>query len=170
MPVSPPAAGQVVRSSNNRSISPLRSHSGRLSGLLSGCPPTNTRPQARAKLGGHASSRCPATMQENSLPEGQFLSPCPGRGVARPRTGKDVQSASPDAHASGAPLIRDDPEDTRHRPTPSRQLERNLVGGALGRHPGRRRRNKGRRIFPLPRGRGAATAAAQAWPSDSASH
>src|ERR1700761_3630291 len=26
-------------------------HSGRLSGLLSGCPPTGTRPQARAKLG-----------------------------------------------------------------------------------------------------------------------
>ena len=26
--------------------------SGRLSGLLSGCPPTDTRPQARAKLGG----------------------------------------------------------------------------------------------------------------------
>src|SRR6516225_6108766 len=137
MPVSPPAAGQVVRSSNNRSISPLRSHSGRLSGLLSGCPPTNTRPQARAKLGGHASSRCPATMQENSLPEGQFLSPCPGRGAARASTAKDVQSASPDAHASGAPLIRDDPKDTRHRPPPSRQLERNLVGGALGRHPGR---------------------------------
>jgi hypothetical protein len=29
-----------------------RPHSGRLSGLLSGCPPTDTRPQARAKLGG----------------------------------------------------------------------------------------------------------------------
>ena len=29
-----------------------RPHSGRLSGLLSGCPPTGTRPQARAKLGG----------------------------------------------------------------------------------------------------------------------
>ena len=29
----------------------LRSRSGRLSGLLSGCPPTGTRPQARAKLG-----------------------------------------------------------------------------------------------------------------------
>ncbi len=29
-----------------------RLHSGRLSGLLSGCPPTGTRPQARAKLGG----------------------------------------------------------------------------------------------------------------------
>ena len=28
----------------------LRSHSGRLSGLLSGCPPTDTRPQARAKM------------------------------------------------------------------------------------------------------------------------
>jgi hypothetical protein len=28
-----------------------RPHSGRLSGLLSGCPPTGTRPQARAKLG-----------------------------------------------------------------------------------------------------------------------
>src|SRR5262249_52825955 len=28
-----------------------RSHSGRLSGLLSGCPPTDTRPQARANLG-----------------------------------------------------------------------------------------------------------------------
>ena len=28
-----------------------RSRSGRLSGLLSGCPPTGTRPQARAKLG-----------------------------------------------------------------------------------------------------------------------
>ena len=30
---------------------PLLSRSGRLSGLLSGCPPTDTRPQARAKLG-----------------------------------------------------------------------------------------------------------------------
>jgi hypothetical protein len=29
----------------------LRSRSGRLSGLLSGCPPIDTRPQARAKLG-----------------------------------------------------------------------------------------------------------------------
>src|SRR5438132_3028884 len=29
----------------------LRSCSGRLSGLLSGCPPTDTRPQARANLG-----------------------------------------------------------------------------------------------------------------------
>ena len=28
-----------------------RPHSGRLSGLLSGCPPIDTRPQARAKLG-----------------------------------------------------------------------------------------------------------------------
>src|SRR5262249_17303250 len=48
-PVSPPAAGQVV-SELKRSHQPLRSHSGRLSGLLSGCPPTDTRPQARAKL------------------------------------------------------------------------------------------------------------------------
>ena len=31
-----------------------RSRSGRLSGLLSGCPPTDTRPQARAKLGKRA--------------------------------------------------------------------------------------------------------------------
>ena len=29
----------------------FRPNSGRLSGLLSGCPPTGTRPQARAKLG-----------------------------------------------------------------------------------------------------------------------
>ena len=29
----------------------------RLSGLLSGCPPTDTRPQARAKLGNHALKR-----------------------------------------------------------------------------------------------------------------
>jgi len=34
----------------------LRSRSGRLSGLLSGCPPTDTRPQARAKLGNCALS------------------------------------------------------------------------------------------------------------------
>ena len=34
----------------------LRSRSGRLSGLLSGCPPTDTRPQARAKLGDRAIS------------------------------------------------------------------------------------------------------------------
>src|SRR5262252_8712660 len=32
-------------------IASWRSHSGRLSGLLSGCPPTDTRPQARANLG-----------------------------------------------------------------------------------------------------------------------
>src|SRR6185437_4243998 len=39
-----------------------RPHSGRLSGLLSGCPPTGTRPQARAKLGNRElsalNSRC----------------------------------------------------------------------------------------------------------------
>src|SRR5262249_23923368 len=36
----------------------LQSCSGRLSGLLSGCPPTDTRPQARAKLGDCAHKRC----------------------------------------------------------------------------------------------------------------
>ncbi len=41
-----------VRSSNNpATLRSSRSRSGRLSGLLSGCPPTDTRPQARAKLG-----------------------------------------------------------------------------------------------------------------------
>src|SRR5262245_51260759 len=38
-------------------VSTLRSRSGRLSGLLSGCPPTDTRPQARAKLGNCAHKR-----------------------------------------------------------------------------------------------------------------
>jgi hypothetical protein len=36
----------------------------RLSGLLSGCPPTGTRPQARAKLGERANSCCAPSMQE----------------------------------------------------------------------------------------------------------
>jgi hypothetical protein len=41
-----------VRSSNDPVIlRSSRSRSGRLSGLLSGCPPIDTRPQARAKLG-----------------------------------------------------------------------------------------------------------------------
>jgi hypothetical protein len=41
-----------VRGSNDTVTSrSSRSHSGRLSGLLSGCPPIDTRPQARAKLG-----------------------------------------------------------------------------------------------------------------------
>src|SRR5579871_5389784 len=41
-----------VRSSNDpMTLRSSRSRSGRLSGLLSGCPPTDTRPQARAKLG-----------------------------------------------------------------------------------------------------------------------
>src|SRR5579863_940005 len=51
-PVSPPAAGQVVSELLTiANVTFLRSRSGRLSGLLSGCPPTDTRPQARAKLG-----------------------------------------------------------------------------------------------------------------------
>ena len=47
----------VFGAANDRELSVLanlgflRSRSGRLSGLLSGCPPTDTRPQARAKLG-----------------------------------------------------------------------------------------------------------------------
>jgi hypothetical protein len=41
----------------------LRSRSGRLSGLLSGCPPTDTRPQARAKLGNSALSPMCTPMQ-----------------------------------------------------------------------------------------------------------
>src|SRR5260370_18443713 len=41
-----------VRSSDDPVIlRSSRSRSGRLSGLLSGCPPIDTRPQARAKLG-----------------------------------------------------------------------------------------------------------------------
>ncbi len=41
-----------VRSSGNPvTLRSSRSRSGRLSGLLSGCPPIDTRPQARAKLG-----------------------------------------------------------------------------------------------------------------------
>ena len=38
----------------------------RLSGLLSGCPPTDTRPQARAKLGDARNNRCGHDLQENS--------------------------------------------------------------------------------------------------------
>src|SRR4029079_13628533 len=51
------------RSSDDRSDL-LRSRSGRLSGLLSGCPPTDTRPQARAKLGNCAHKRCARALQE----------------------------------------------------------------------------------------------------------
>ena len=43
-----------------------RSRSGRLSGLLSGCPPTDTRPQARAKLGEGAISLYCDPLQEIS--------------------------------------------------------------------------------------------------------
>jgi hypothetical protein len=43
-----------------------RSCSGRLSGLLSGCPPTDTRPQARAKLGEGAISLYCDPLQEIS--------------------------------------------------------------------------------------------------------
>src|SRR5215472_11531459 len=63
-PVSPPAVSQVFGAASDRRLLCLetsrpfdtpswRSHSGRLSGLLSGCPPTDTRPQARANLGKH---------------------------------------------------------------------------------------------------------------------
>jgi hypothetical protein len=41
----------VRRSNDPMTLRSLRSRSGRLSGLLSGCPPIDTRPQARAKLG-----------------------------------------------------------------------------------------------------------------------
>src|SRR5438093_1606421 len=68
MPVSPPAAGQVFselrRSQRHNATSLVRSHSGRLSGLLSGCPPTDTRPQARAKLGNCAHKRYARALQE----------------------------------------------------------------------------------------------------------
>src|SRR6202035_4728668 len=46
-----------------------RSRSGRLSGLLSGCPPTDTRPQARAKLGEGAISLYCDPLQELSAPK-----------------------------------------------------------------------------------------------------
>jgi len=41
----------IVFDISSSDIASWRSHSGRLSGLLSGCPPTDTRPQARANLG-----------------------------------------------------------------------------------------------------------------------
>src|SRR3974390_1878762 len=55
MPVSPPAAGPQARK--------LARFLGRPPGLLSGCLPTDTRPQARAKLGNFANRAFRATAQ-----------------------------------------------------------------------------------------------------------
>ena len=49
-----------------------RSHSGRLSGLLSGCPPTDTRPQARAKLGKAINNRASRESQEKFRARARF--------------------------------------------------------------------------------------------------
>ena len=51
----------------------LRSRSGRLSGLLSGCPPTDTRPQARANLGKSAHKCICTRMQEKFCDRVIFL-------------------------------------------------------------------------------------------------
>ena len=50
-----------------------RSHSGRLSGLLSGCPPTDTRPQARANLGNMQISGFSPARKKNSRREQKFF-------------------------------------------------------------------------------------------------
>src|SRR5215475_11423190 len=76
-PVSPPAVSQVFGAASDRRLWCLetsrpfdtpswRSHSGRLSGLLSGCPPTDTRPQARANLGSHEISGFQLVRKKNS--------------------------------------------------------------------------------------------------------
>jgi hypothetical protein len=48
----------------------------RLSGLLSGYLPTDTRPQARAKLGNSANSRFEFVAQEFFCPEHKFPNAC----------------------------------------------------------------------------------------------
>ncbi len=75
-----------------------RSCSGRLSGLLSGCPPTDTRPQARAKLGEGASSPYCDPLQELSTTKMKILL---HRRGALPRRGtrKRVADKSPGAPA-----------------------------------------------------------------------
>src|SRR6202035_205040 len=60
-----------------------RSRSGRLSGLLSGCPPTDTRPQARAKLGEGAISLYCDPLQELSASKVKKLLRCRGAELAR---------------------------------------------------------------------------------------
>src|SRR5262249_41975490 len=72
-----------------KSVLTLRSRSGRLSGLLSGCPPTDTRPQARAKLGNYAHKRCASALQEFF-----FQNRC-RRYAARSRRGQDAALARP---------------------------------------------------------------------------
>ena len=71
----------------------LRSRSGRLSGLLSGCPPTDTRPQARAKLGKSAIRSNHPPMQEIFASRVKILSPrdamAPHRG-SRDRRKRDT--------------------------------------------------------------------------------
>ena len=71
----------------------LRSRSGRLSGLLSGCPPTDTRPQARAKLGESAIRSNHPSLQEIFASRVKILSPrdamAPHRG-SRDRRKRDT--------------------------------------------------------------------------------
>src|SRR5258707_4134139 len=70
MPVSPPAADQVFSELRRSQLFVLRSRSGRLSGLLSGCPPTDTRPQARTKKGGSSHKRFePAVKRKSQVRE-----------------------------------------------------------------------------------------------------
>jgi len=60
-----------------------RSRSGRLSGLLSGCPPTDTRLQARAKLGEGAISLYCDPLQDLSNTKMKKLLPLRSRALSR---------------------------------------------------------------------------------------
>ena len=81
-----------------------RPHSGRLSGLLSGCPPTGTRPQARAKLGGRdisaLSNRC-----KSFLPSREIFRAGESEMVTRALSSR-LSSASRGGSARGAERCR----------------------------------------------------------------
>ena len=134
-----------------------RPHSGRLSGLLSGCPPTDTRPQARAKLGGRDISalaqRCKsffalaeiflanaAAIIKRPLLRGGDRSAVadhavPSKLVARPRT-RLAQARTPAARSSPTRRSRD----ARHRSKPPPRLHRARRNGPRPR----------RRFLPAP--------------------
>src|SRR4051812_46259179 len=105
-PVSPPATGRCsgrgslpIRGPCLGDVHPPRANPRpwRLSGLLSGCPPTGTRPQARAELGRGVDT------DDASAPKGLFRHPAafsvqtPGGGRARGGAGAPACPATLDS-------------------------------------------------------------------------
>jgi len=83
-----------------------RSRSGRLSGLLSGCPPTDTRPQARAKLGEGAISLYCDPLQEISATKVKKLLHRRTARVAFDRIGGAIPGANVSIFGQPAPPPR----------------------------------------------------------------